>query len=476
VGLIDIFRRPRVEVVEREQAALGLSDWAAMFESFVFNGQNYTLPHATQEDIGHQFASLGRGAYKANGIVFAVMAVRMNLFAEARFMYRRTRGGRPGDLFDFRDSDLAVLRKPWPGATTVDLLTRMIQHADLAGNAFVARRSGKLAVLRPDWVTIVGGVRGDEDASVWHPDAEVLGYAYEEGGPGSGRPVMMFDVSEVAHFAPNPDPEARFRGMSWLTPIVREVMADKAATDHKLSFFENGATPNMLVKMDVDDLNKFKRVVQEFREQHEGADNAYKTLFLAAGADATIVGSDLKQLDFKVTQGAGETRIAAAGGTPPVIVGLSEGLEAATYSNYELAMRRFADLTMSKLWRDVTGSLAQIIVVPSDAELAIDPRDIPALREDMKKAAEIREADARTIRTLVDGGFSAESVVAAVDGDDMSLLEHTGLLSVQLQDPTAAPPEPGIQPAPSGAGLNSKRIDARQVVEDLLASLPSQEG
>jgi phage portal protein BeeE len=53
-----------------------------------------------------------------------------------------------------------------------------------------------------------------------------------------------------------------------------------------------------------------------------------------------------------VTQGAGETRIAAAAGVPPVIVGLSEGLQAATYSNYSQARRRFADGTMRPLWRN----------------------------------------------------------------------------------------------------------------------------
>jgi hypothetical protein len=63
----------------------------------------------------------------------------------------------------------------------------------------------------------------------------------------------------------------------------------------------------------------------------------------------------MKQIDFKVTQGHGETRIAAAAGVPPIIVGLSEGLEAATYSNYGQARRRFADVTMRPLWRERGG-------------------------------------------------------------------------------------------------------------------------
>jgi hypothetical protein len=37
----------------------------------------------------------------------------------------------------------------------------------------------------------------------------------------------------VAHFAPIIDPLADFRGMSWLTPILREIQADQAMTRHQ---------------------------------------------------------------------------------------------------------------------------------------------------------------------------------------------------------------------------------------------------
>jgi phage portal protein BeeE len=139
-------------------------------------------------------------------------------------------------------------------------------------------------------------------------------------------------------------------------------------------------------------------VGHRFRAGHEGALNAYKTLFLAGGADVKTVGTDFKQLDLKAVQGAGETRIAAAAGVPPVVVGLSEGLQAATYSNYAQARRRFADQTMRPLWRNAAGSLARIINVPPASELWYDDRDIPALREDEKDAADIQQSQAVTIR------------------------------------------------------------------------------
>jgi hypothetical protein len=412
--------------------------------SFSYNGTQYTLPTATQEEIDG-FTGYARQAYKANGVVFACMAVRMRLFRQARFVWQRLNNGVGGD--NFYSSAVDLLETPWPGATTADLLGRMIQYADLAGNAFVIRNNGRLVVLRPDWVTIVAGSPNDIDGDepiIWDPDAEVLQYLYTPGGPASGEEPIAFDPSVVAHFAPIPDPEARFRGMSWLTPIAREVMADKAALDHKLMFFENGATPQMVVKLDVPDLEKFKRWIDHFETEHDGAANAYKTLYLGAGADATVVGADLRQLDFKIVQGAGETRIAAAAGVPPVIVGLSEGLQAATYSNYGQARRAFADVTMRDLWQDVCGSLQPIIDAPptgGPARLWYDDC-IPFLQDDELDRANIFAVDATAFNTLVTGGVTPESAAAAVAAKDITLVEHTGLYSVQLQPPGSTDPEP----------------------------------
>src|SRR5207302_4894276 len=126
-----------------------------------------------------------------------------------------------------------------------------------------------------------------------------------------------------------------FRGMSWLEPVIREVLGDNAMTTHKIKFLDNGASPNMVVSLDPQITKKsFDEWVKVFEEGHRGVLNAYKTLYLGGGAKVDVVGANLRQLDFKITQGAGETRVAAAAGTPPVLVGLSEGLESATYSNY----------------------------------------------------------------------------------------------------------------------------------------------
>lgn len=442
-----------------ERATYPLS-WEQYQQFFKFGNQWYpyglqtSFPDSKQEEPEGSFAGYARALYKLNPILFACAMVRLSLFSEARFQFRQMRSGRPGKLFG--TEALRVLETPWPNATTGDLLARAIQDADVAGNAYFARRRQYLRRMRPDWVTIVLGSELGGSEALQDLDAQVVGYVYQPGGPQSGVEPLTLLPEEVCHFAPIPDPVARFRGMSWLEAIVRELMADNAATDHKLKFFEQGATVNLAVNFDsplIKTQEQFEEYVKAFKRGHEGTGNAFKTLFTAHGTTITPVGADLRQIDFKVVQGAGETRIAAAARTPAVLVGISEGLQGSALNagNYGEARRQFADLTMRPLWRNFAGSMQTLVDTPADAELWYDDRDIPALQEDVKDAAEIQSTQAQTIRTLVEAGFETQSVIDSVIAGDFQRLKHTGLLSVQLQDPTKEPPQ---ESSPNGTPSN----------------------
>lgn len=413
-----------------------------------------------QEGLPHDFETYVQHAYRSNGPVFAVVLARLMLFSEARFRWRREVDGRPGELF--WSPSLRLLDRPWSSATTGALLARAEQDASMAGNFFATAvdgrgRYGRAATgpgarvrrMRPDWVTIVSGSTQEvRDGDVVDPDAlDAQPVAVWYRPPGRPDSEVLLLADQVVHYAPIPDPLAHWRGMSWLTPVLREVDADRAATVHKAMFFRNGATPAMVASLDKGvRAADFQRFVELFNQQHQGAANAYKTLFLGGGADVKPLTMDMRQLDFKLTQGAGETRIAAAGGVPPIIVGLSEGLQSATYSNYGQARRRFADGTMRPLWRTAAAAFETLVGPPPEdgAQLWYDARDIAFLAEDQKDAAEIAQLKSATIRQLIDAGYSPDAVVAAVEADDFAQLrgQHSGLYSVQLQPPGAQQPVP----------------------------------
>jgi len=427
------------------------------------------------ERIEADFAGYVQGAYKGSGPIFAAIDRRQQVFSQARFQWQRFRGGRPGDLFG--NEELRLLEEPWPNGTTGELLSHMEVDASSAGNFYAttvdeAGRIGRsaagpgrrIARMRPDWVTLVIDA---PSGNPWGVDARVVAYEFRTPDVGFGGEPLTLLPDEVVHYSPKPDPVARFRGMSWLTPVIREVMADIAATQHKLSFYRNGAVPVMAFKFP-DGTSRTRLVEQKalYDAEHKGSGNAYKTVFLA-GADPVPLSMDLKQLDFKVTQGAGETRIASASGVPAAILGISEGLAGSSLNagNFGAARRLFVDTTVQDLWRKAAPSLSVLLTSPgTDARLAIDFRDIPFLREDATDDADIRSKDALTLKALAEAGCEWDAAVAFARTGDLSVLtgKHTGLFSVQLQTPGNATAMPSLESIADPA-LNGS-LNGRQAV------------
>jgi len=243
--------------------------------------------------------------------------------------------------------------------------------------------------------------------------------------------------------------------MSWITPVLRDVFGDNAATLHKDRFFRNAATPNLAIKFDPSiTLEAAKQFKEWLEADHKGVWNAYKTLYLGGGADPVVLGKDFRELDFAATQGKGESRLASAAGVPPSWVGFSEGLQGSALNagNFTAARRRFGDGTMQHLWASAATSLETIVDKPrgdDNVHLWFSTKGIPFLLMDATDRAQVQQLEASTITQLVRDGFEPQSVIDAVRNHDWTRLRHTGLLSVQLQDPgaTSTPNGNGTQEA-----------------------------
>lgn len=452
---------------KKPEQRLSMNDWAKMYDPnspwpLAFNTFNNV--HSKKEEPEGDFQGMVTGAYKQNGVIFACCVARQLLFSEARFQFQGIKNGRPGDLFG--NTELEILEKPWPNATTGELLSRAIQDVDLSGNFFVVREGKRLRRLRPDWVDIILTAPPAESVK-----SDVAGYIYKPGGTEDRENWEIYPADgsngKVAHWSPIPDPEAQYRGMTWMTPVLREIEADGLATEHKTAFYKNAATPNIAVSFkETVTEEQFKEFMKAVELGHTGPKNAYKTLYLGGGADVTPLTVDFQALDFKKIQGAGETRIAAAARIHPVVVGLSEGMQGSSLNagNFRSARDAFADGTMRPLWRTFCAAMEPLLKVPASSRLWFDDRDIAYLREDIKDLAEIQSQEASTITKLIQDGYTPDSIVEAVQKKDWSLLKHTGLYSVQLQPPMPdGPPVQKVGPdgkpipqAKSNAGALSK--------------------
>ena len=405
-----------------------------------------------------QIVAAAQQAYTSNGVVFACVLVRMMLLAEARFQMQ--------SLVDMRlygTPDLAVLEHPYPGCTTGELIARMEQDVSLAGNSFTWQAEPDLLVrLPPDEVTIISEVRRATGGGTYR---RVIGYDWDPTatnlpgiGPGTGArsdEAQSLTVDEVAHWSPYPDPQAHWRGMSWLTPVLRDIEADSALTAYKAEFMDHAATPNIVIqypqKLRPDTID---RIVARFAERHGGVSNAYQALVLDQGATATPVGSTFDQLDYSVTQGIGEDRICAAAGVDPVLVGLLTIGRAAV--DYQSAMRRLADLTCRPLWRSMCAALQKFVpnVPAQGVRLWFDLSDIAALRQGELERAQASQVKAAALVTMVQAGATFESAVAAVQADDISQLKAAPI-------PTAVPaPAAGQPPARPPYGITQTQTPA----------------
>lgn len=403
--------------------------------------QTYGRP--TEELLRPIFLDFAERGFAGNGVVFACMLARASLFSQATFKWQRL-----ADKGLFGNTSLATLETPWPNADTGELLTRMIQDSDLAGNAFIRKDTDRLVRLRPDWTDIVrvwvDASETGQPRSRW----DVLGYAHHVNGPGTE--AEFYDVTDVSHWSPMTDPVADFRGMSWLTPVVREINSDLAMSEYKRRFMDNNATPNLLVKYQQKLTPEARDKVSAIWNARYGGSDGLKTAIVDQGADVTMIGSAFSAIDFKNVQAAGETRIASAAGVPPLIAGLSEGLETANFAVFVQTMRRFSDLTMRPLWKSACASLAKLIDPQPGARLWYDTTDIAVLQAGEQEKATVTQTQSATISALLAAGFTADSVIEAVSANDLTLLEHTGLLSVQLQPPGSTfPPADGAHPQPA---------------------------
>lgn len=491
MGLLDRITASR-ELARRDESRFAVDQWLSDYflpaNQFTYNsnvyplGINQTLVNERTREISSTLPGY-LAALRTCPPAFAAQMVRALVLSQARFIFRNNRLSRtPGRLFG--TSALSILERPWTNATTGELLARMEWHAGLAGNAYVTNRptrvdgttTDRLRVLRPDWVVIVYGSHQEPEDAAYALDGEVIGYGYCNGGIAQARNrITTLLPNEVAHWSPLPDPEHAGIGMSWVTPAIREIRGDIAATEHKLKYFQNGATPNMVVKgITAANPEQFEEIVDKLETRHAGVRNAYKTIYLTTGADVEVVGSNLRDIDLKGVNGSSETRISMLSRVHPTILGASEGLSGSSLNagNFSAARRMWADSWIYPTLQDLAAALAPLVNVPADAELWTTTDDMPILREDAKDAAEIESVKASTVVALINGGFTPQSAIDAVKAQDIALLKHTNLISVQLQPP--GQPPPGSPPVPSTDGGLPPKVGQAQDQREARLFNPAQ--
>jgi HK97 family phage portal protein len=169
-----------------------------------------------------------------------------------------------------------LIRRPWPRASKVQLLTHIAQGLLIHGNALLVK-------VREDGP--------DEPPTALYPLAWTHLSAYApSGGPIVGWSTTQFDGQErwlrpedVIHFAWMA-PDGNEIGIALLEALGTTVRIEDAATRYQTAQFRNGNRPSLAVSVDME--NPKVEVLDWMRERvesiHKGPDQAGKTIFTGA--------------------------------------------------------------------------------------------------------------------------------------------------------------------------------------------------
>ncbi len=419
------------------------------YMDLVFNGHTYQIggASASAENVEASFTSHVDRIGRTHGIVGAAVAARAFPMSQLRFHWSDTTRGSAtyGQLVD--GPGLDELNRP-ATMTRPALLTLAEMHVSYAGSAYFTRKGG-FRLLRPDLVDAIL-IGPDDKKAVAEGEATVVGWAHYERG--RDQPPPTFGAEEVAAWSPEPDPKNWWRGQSWVTGVARDVALDRQAGTFVEKFLENSATPSMIVKPDA---RLTPDQIDEFRERYErvseGTNNAGRTLWLGGGSDVTVVGSKIGELAVRELQGGSETRIAVRSRVPAPLLGIREGMQGSSLNagNYGQTRRLFADSWFSPSADMLLAVLERLFRASPNRDLAYDTDRVLLLQEDRKDAADILVSKAGAIRQFVDAGFTPESAEKAVRTGNTAVLEHSGLVSVQLLPPGTTGNEGGTNAAES---------------------------
>lgn len=402
-------------------------------------GMNQTMPGSPYIEPASGFVGMVQGVHQRHGVVSAAVIARALLLSQLHFALRKRYGT---DRGLFAGPGLSVLDQfPVPRPRS---LMAMEMQASYDGNAYVVRRNGKTRLVNPQTMTVVLGSEDEVDPTTAEGQLvlEPVGYFYKSLGNPSAKPLWLWP-HEVAQWAPEPDPICWWRGASWVSSVIRDIATDFQISDHLNQFFKHAATPNLSVSFDAslssDQVKEYAKLIED---GHAGSVNAWRTMVLGGGADVSVVGSDLSKLTYKDVQGGLETRVALRSRVPASILSIREGMQGSslTAGNYNSSRRMWADGWFSPTADGLCAALDHLVSHAPDDELTYDPSRVMFLQEDRKDEAEIMKANAEAMRALTDAGYKAETVVDAVTSGDLNRLKHSGLFSVQLQEPGVNPP------------------------------------
>lgn len=385
--------------------------------------------------INDRFLTLVKEGYKQNAVVYACIQLLAKSVPEAPLrIYTEGKDGSEEHLVAHPAQRL--IKNPNPLQTEFEFWELAIIQLSCVGRSHWWKErtnSGQvkhLWPLRPDRVTPVYATIGVQ--SGWD-------YQMVDGSGWSYR-LPLEDVFTLNY----PDPEdvsgGIVEGLGPLQVLAREVDTDNAATRFVFALVNNYAMPGVVIttkaRMNADDAAHYKA---EFKRRYGGMQLGEPAI-LDGDTKVEKFSFSLADLEFPALRSIAETRIAAAFGVPPILVGLKAGLDRSTFRNAESAEQFFTLKTLSAIWRRLQDQYTNDIVIKEYGDEAVYARFDTSKVRDMQQQESERYAEAFKVGAATRNEYRTRGLgMPAVPDGDVYLLP-VGMVEQPLGQLTTGQP------------------------------------
>jgi HK97 family phage portal protein len=276
---------------------------------------------------------------------------------------------------------LALLANPMGDGslTQNDLIQATVTYLDLEGEAYWERiwankNRTEVAAL---WPMV-------DPRYVWAIPGEtelIRGWVYRKSAK-----AIVFDKRDLIAFRYF-NPETPYYGLSPTEVLRQAILADVKAIDWNRLFFENDATPGMVLVTDQAlTTSQAQEVEARWEAKHRGVGNAHRTHVFGSGLRPERYTPTHRDMQFLNLRAWSREEILAAYGVPPLIVGLYQETNRATAQT----MRRlfWENAVIPRLGK-IEQTLNAELVPDEDIQLFFDLSEIEALQEDVAEMAQI---------------------------------------------------------------------------------------
>ncbi|MDO8751149.1 MAG: phage portal protein [Dehalococcoidia bacterium] len=305
-------------------------------------------------NIEAKFYSLASQGYGQNEVLYACIRLLSQSIPEPPLIaYEMSVNGATKTPLDFQHPLPKLIRNPNELMTEFEFWELTTIHMAIVGRScwWKERNNlGEVAALWPIRPDRIGPIYSNSQ----EPGKKVLaGWSYQN--PGTGE-FIAINRSDVLTFN-FPDPVGAsggiVEGFGPVQVLAKQIAADNEATKFVGALLANYAAPTVIIKVKktIRDEDDAKLVKAKFRHEFGGANQGTPAL-VDGDTEITTLGFNLQQLEFPELRSISESRIAAALGTPAILVGLKVGLrEGNNRASVTEQRSYYAETTLSGHWR-----------------------------------------------------------------------------------------------------------------------------